>query len=452
MDEDRFDVALVGVDPTRPRDEVIAGLARRLVKSSAEIEELIARAPSPVLRSVAASEVPGLLDELRDLGARVKRQEARPLVPVEAADTPAATIELLGAARADEPAPPEPAAHAIDEEAPLASGPAPIESVDPAATDPSSVAATVPDTAAVPPSPPAPLQLRPDAPWLAPKSLPEGTFSRAPSPKVAPLPLAKPAPSAARRGRAERLVTLDPPARFFEELPRALRAPFGRAIALPLALAPLLGCIALALITMGLRSGEQLGPLGVALGTTAAAGFLGLVLQLASSALSSTASARPAQPLPPRLVADYLGPGARLLVGEGALVWLGFAARDALASHGVTPLAGWLLLALAAIYATLTFALVVANGTTLSLLDAPHAWTLVRHGGLRTLVLLALGGVPLVLGALGAVTVVDMAAHARTLRVVAADLAILGPAATAATTLGAAITGSLVALLVRARE
>ena len=134
------------------------------------------------------------------------------------------------------------------------------------------------------------------------------------------------------------------------------------------------------------------------------------------------------------------------------LVWLGFAARDALASHGVTPLVGWLLLALAASYATLAFALVVANGTTLALLDATHAWTLVRHGGLRTLVLLVLGGPPLVLGTMGAIRVVDMASHARTLRVVVADLAILGPAAAAATTLGAVVTGSLVALLVRARE
>lgn len=449
MDEDRFDVALVGVDPTRPRDEVVRGLARRLVKSAAEIEELLARAPSPVLRSVVASAVPGLLEELRDLGARVKRQEARPLLEAEPADAPAVTIEPSRAAHVEEPAEPEPEPSTPETEdaRPLASGPAPIDS-DAAAPAPTGD----PSPGGVPPSPPAPLALRPDAPWLAPKSLPEGTFSREPAPKVAPRPLAKPVPSAARRGRAETRVTPDPPAQFYEALPRALRAPFARATAWPLALAPLLGALALALITMGLRRGEQLGPLGVALGTTAAAGFLGLLLQLAASALSSTASARPAPPLPPRLVPDYLGPGARLLVGAGVLVWLGFAARDALASHGVTPLVGWLLLALAASYATLAFALVVANGTTLALLDATHAWTLVRHGGLRTLVLLVLGGPPLVLGTMGAIRVVDMASHARTLRVVVADLAILGPAAAAATTLGAVVTGSLVALLVRARE
>lgn len=454
MDEDRFDVMLVGVDPTRPRDEVIAGLARRLVKSADEIEALLTRGPSPVLRSVAARDVPGLLDELRDLGARVKRQEARPLVPPEASEAPE-TIELLGASRVAEPEAPE------TPEAP-APEPAPTERVSAEAPTALAIAAPVlpeaqptdarAETADAPPSPPAPLEIRPDAPWLAPKSLPEGTFSRERSPKVAPTPLTKPVPSAARRGRAEKLVTLDPPAHLFDELPRALRAPFGRAIALPLALAPLLGTLALALVTWGLRNGEELGPLGVALGTTAAAGFVGLLLQLAASALAATASARPAQPLPPRLVPDYLAPGARLLVGEGALVGLAFFARDRLAAHADPRLASGLVLAMFGIYATLTLVLVVASGTTLSLLDATHAGTLVRRGGVRTLLLLGLGGVPLVLGVLGALTVVDMAIHARTLRVVVADVAILGTTATAAITLGAVYVGSFAALLVRIRE
>lgn len=455
MDEERFDVALVGVDPTRPRAEVITGLARRLVKSAEEVEELIARAPSPVLRSVAASDVPGLLDELRDLGARVKRQRALPLVPTEARGPDATTIELLGASRADEASAIEPAAVA-EHASPASMAPAPIESVAPIASMAEPALPTDPlppsDTAEGPPSPPPALAPRPDAAWLVPKSLPEGTFSKEPARKVAPAPLAERAPSAARRGRAERLSSVEPAAHFFEALPRALRAPFGRALALPSALAPLLGALAIALVALGLRSGEPLGPLGVALGATAAAGFLGLVLQLASSAMSATASARPPQPLPARLLPDYLGPGARLLVGEGALVWLAFAARDGLATHALAPLATPVLACSVFLYATLTFALVVANGTTLSLLDVAHAWTLLWRGGLRTLVLLALGGLPLVLGAIGAITVVDMASHARTMRVVVADLAILGPAAAAASTLGASITGSLVALLVRARE
>src|SRR5258708_2305725 len=81
---DRFDIVVTGLDPELPRSDVIAGLARRLAKSSAEIEELLERAPAPLARAVSEQHAQLLVADLRALGARVKpRTEGEEIPPQE---------------------------------------------------------------------------------------------------------------------------------------------------------------------------------------------------------------------------------------------------------------------------------------------------------------------------------------------------------------------------------
>jgi hypothetical protein len=341
---DRFDIVLVGIDPARPRTEVIAGLAQRLLRPSEEIEQWLERAPSTVAAALPSTDAHKLVDELRKLGARVKPQPTTEIAP----DAPPAKIELSYWS-ADEDGYERPA-----------------ERVEDHAT-----ATAMPNA----------LELRDEID----ASVPTGP---------AALVLEAVAPSAAKHGRAERIAPERPerPRVFVRALPAAFALPFGRGVREPLAQASLLGVACVALGAAGLRLDVPWGPMLVAFATIAGVGYAGLVLQLAHLCFRALARAeRMPGALPSRLMDDYLVPGVGVVL---ALVTLGATTTFVIADLRMRDAPAWCLASIAIAsgsYAALGMIVSTASASARGFVSVARIVSLVARAPLRIGLVVAIG-------------------------------------------------------------
>lgn len=449
---ERFDVVLTGLDPKRPRNEVVAALARRLTASAAEIERLVDSAPSTLARAIAPADAQRLVEELRKLGARVKPRAGGPEVAVaddepatDAGEAPPSKIELLywsadedgydrprqdGDAEGDPEPAPQIAPTPEIEPAPLAT------STDPPLPEPSapSAAASLPT--------PTPIVVRSD--WFAPAAAPA-----APAPALE-LAAAPPAPSPARRGLSASLAPDRPerPRVFFRALPDALLFPLRPHARRGLALASLLSVGAMTLAVLGLRSG----PLLVALSVAMAVGFVGLILQVAGSCLAAAArgESMPA-PLPERLMDDYLYPGVGVAVALGVLGALTGYASIELAERGAPPFALGILWACVTLYGVIGFALSAANGSPIGYLDLGRIFRIVIRSPIRALVVGAVGSTLLGGAGLGAAWLITKSIETSEPLAIALYVGGLGSVVSLVASYGAALTGALMGVLLHAK-
>src|SRR4249920_36860 len=94
---ERVDIVVTGLDPARPRAEVIDAVARRLERSAGDIALLLEVAPAPLVRALTTQEADVLLEVLRALGVRVLlRNAAAPaLAPAPVAAPSAIDPEIV---------------------------------------------------------------------------------------------------------------------------------------------------------------------------------------------------------------------------------------------------------------------------------------------------------------------------------------------------------------------
>lgn len=428
---DRFDIVVTGLDPELPRSEVIAGLARRLAKSSAEIEELLERAPAPLARAVSEQDAQLLVADLRALGARVKPRTEGEEIPPEAPKPE--KIQLLywsadeeGYERPRKDAPPEQAAEPEKPDAP---------------TSP-----TLPVAA------PTPIVVRESPDWFTPKSAAgHAPASHGPAaPPLAPTPIP---PSLARWGRTgkESVTLAERPRVFFRALPDAFVLPLRSTLLRGHAAAPPIAALAMITGLLGLRCGPEIGPVLVALAVGMAAGFVGVLLQLAGSCLATSAAGeRKPLPLPGRLMDDYLRPGALVLLALGVLALGAWYAQTELVRLGASPIVMDVLAAFGVLYTVLGFALSAASGSAFGYVDLARILELVVRAPLRALTVAALGGALLGGAAIADAWLIVTAMHARTPLSFFTYTGGLGALAALGTSYAAAFTGSAMGLLLYA--
>ena len=350
---ERFDVVMIGLDPERDRSEVLLALAQRLVKSTAEIETLLASAPSTLVRSLDEAAAQKIVSELRALGARVKPQTEAPEIAPVPPDAPPEKIQLLYWSAEDEgyerPARPTTAQDAPPEPRP------PIVVLEDDGASPAPPPITAPA-----------IVVKEEGAWHAPDSRSSSSSPSMP-PKPA-TPSTPPPPSPARFGRAS-APALDVAARpFFRALPSALVMPLRRP--LRLLLSGLLAWSTTLSALFCLRTGMEVGPWLGALAVLSAVGGVGVILQSSASCLAATRlGEREPPPLPGRLMEDYLRPGLGVLVALGLLATLLSFVMPELAQLHVPRLLRLGTLAIATIYVVTGFVLSSASGSALGYAD-----------------------------------------------------------------------------------
>jgi hypothetical protein len=418
MTMDRVDILVTGLDPARPRAEVIAALAAHLARNPDEIGLLLEVAPAPLVRAVSAEEAERLLRELRAIGVLVKqRSEARESAPVAPTEPDIVPIpsrkreETEDDAKTEETVPPT-ASHSRP--------PPPME--DPATK-------------------PKPIVVHDASEWFGGGARGPLDIGGPPAPPLDPRPSSSPA----KFGRASTLARAgaNAPRVFFAALPRAIGLAFDGTMGRAHAMATLLGAVALGLAATGLHLELELGPLLLALAVTAAIGFAGLVLQITSACVSAAAMGdRAPSALPGRLMDDYLRPGSGVFAVLAAIAWLASEAMDELALLRATRLTYSLFLAVVAIYVALGMALSAANGSALGFVDLGGARRLfsapTRGLAVAGLGGIALGGSVIALGRLATIAATASSTSSFTLCVL-----VLGPIACCAVSLGAAVTGAV---------
>ena len=357
----RFDVVMIGLDPERDRSEVLLALAQRLVKSTAEIETLLASAPATLVRSVDEIDAQKIVSELRALGARVKPQAEAPEIAPVPPEAPSEKIQLLYWSPDDEGYE-RPAAAAIAEEPPPVATPI-----------------VVLDDDGAPPAPPV-IVVKEEGAWHAPDSRSSSSTPSTPPKPVTPS--TPPPPSPARFGRAS-APALDVAAHpFFRALPRALVMPLRRP--LRLLFCAMLGWSTVLSALFCLRTGMELGPWLSALTVLSAVGGVGVTLQSSASCLAATRlGEREPPPLPGRLMEDYLRPGLGVLVALGLLATLLSFVMPELAQLHVPRLVRLGTLAVAAMYVVTGFVLASASGSALGYVDLFAMGRLVLRSPIR---------------------------------------------------------------------
>jgi hypothetical protein len=427
---ERVDIVVTGLDPARPRAEVIAALAQRLARSAADITLLLEVAPAPLVRAVSSAEAERMLRDLGALGVRVKLRKAVP----EAAGHPApASPEIV----------PLPSKH--DRELAIEAAP------EADAPDETRSAPTKEPTEQTPREP-APIVVHSASEWF-------GGASHAPpapsGPAAPPLEDAAALLSPIRFASAEAAERerLRPPRVFLHALPKTLLLALDPVVLRGALLAGALGVTGIALGTAGLRFDLQLGPFLVTLGVLAGAGFVGLVLSLVATCLSAASlGERAPSALPGRLMEDYLRPGGGVFLVLGILGFIGNTIALRLATLHATRLTFGLLWAPFAIYGALGFVLSAANGSALGFVDGVRMGRLFTRAPGRAVAMLAL--VALLLGGsgLGLGRVLLLAASAPSFASSAFFLVVLAPIATLAFALAAAASGAVMGQLVYANK
>lgn len=452
---ERFDIVVTGLDPARPRDEVITAVARRLVKSGAEIEEVLARAPSAIARAVSEEDAQRLVEDLRALGVRVKpRAGADELATPEAEDPEAPPPKIvLSYWSPDEDGYERPEALRSERENEGADeGEGERENENERENERENDGENEVEGENEPPTPPTPILVKTASEWFIPPSSPAAAPPVAPAPPLEPAPPPPPTPAHFGRAGSAPPERPGPPRVFFAELPAAFRLPLRPPLRRAHALAPLLAALATALGAYGLRNEPPLGPLAVALAVTAAVGYLGLVHQIAATCLAATSTGeRTPEGLPSGLVDDYLGPGALALVilaGLGALAQLGATQLLAMRATLLTMSLYW---GAIATYGALAFSIAAANGSALGYLDLAHVGRVVTRAPLRALAVAALGGVSLGAGVLGTVWAFALALDATPMRALVLDVALLAPLSGLVTAYASALTGAAMGLLLYAQ-
>lgn len=197
----RVDIVVTGLDPTRPRAQVIEALAAHLSRSTDEIALLLEVAPAPLLRALSAADAERVLGELVALGVRVRTRAA-----ADPSEASAREVEGTAPPPADASPPPVPAASS-------SSPPAPPVSTPPAPPEPALVRDSKAwfegDTSLAPPAPPS----APSS--TAPPSIDEAASAPAPVRATPSLEAREPVVSAPQAPRV-----------FFPALLSALVSPF----------------------------------------------------------------------------------------------------------------------------------------------------------------------------------------------------------------------------------
>lgn len=413
----RVDIVVTGLDPTRPRAQVIEALAAHLSRSTDEIALLLEVAPAPLLRALSAADAERVLGELVALGVRVRTRAA-----ADPSEASAREVEGTAPPPADASPPPVPAASS-------SSPPAPPASTPPAPPEPALVRDSKAwfegDTSLAPPAPPS-------APSSTAPSIDEAASAPAPVRATPSLEAREPVVSAPQAPRV-----------FFPALLSALVSPFVRTHLGALAVAAALLGGAVALGALGLREELELGPLLLALAVTASSLGIGVVMQVVASALSARVlgAAQPAE-LPGRLMDDYLRPGGSVLVVVLGLALLTSEGWSQLVLMRATRLTLGLFTGVVATYGALGFVLSAASGTAFGFLELGRMLQLFDRRPLRGLTVVALGALSLGAAGLGLARVALAAALAPSSSAALFDALALGTPLAFVAGVGAASTGA----------
>jgi hypothetical protein len=364
---DHYDVVVMGLDPSLPRDEVVARLASHLDTTPDAIERFLAAAPTAIVSGVSELDARRLVTDLRQLGARVKPRApgaALPSVPPPSSRSSASSRPPISAPSVAEPSP-------------VASSSRPrraaIEEID------------------LSTSPPAPTGLEldlplpePRAPSIAPRPASIAPSSLAEPSRTRPQPDAPPPKLLATEEKPER------PRAFWTALPEAFVVPFRGHALYGLLGAPVLAVCAMIAGVVGTR----ISVLSVLVALVFAFGFVGTMLQVARRCLWATAVGdRVPDALPSDLMSEYMFTGAGVVIAQGVLVGISGWIAMQLTSHGAPSWALDVFFLFISLYGVIGFALSAANGSASGYLDVLRILRILARAPIHVLAIAVLGAI-----------------------------------------------------------
>lgn len=403
MGEGRWDVQVLGLDPEHQSASLASHIARRLGAETAQIERLIAHAPTTLVADLDEAAAKALVQELRALGVRVKPRPSGSIAPPARRSAPPPTTTPRVAPRASMPV--------TDERATAPTMALPIPETRSSPLDPFLTPAAAPATHA-PSGSRSQLEAMNESftgasglelEDVAPPTVHPSRISAFPPGDTRPP--ASPSPAAPSPRLAERPEPApEAPRVFWSALPAAFFVPLRRSVLPGLFLAPLFIGTAVFLSVLG----SFMALVGVLVMTAA---YVGVTLQVSHRCLWATAVG---ERMPASLaggdgfLADYAFPGLTVVIVQGMLT--GIAAWGAFQAqiHGVPMVVLEGLGVLFGLYMVIGYAFAAAGRSAMGLLDVARIVRVLVMAPFEVIAIVLVGG--LVQGTAIAIAIAQVAA------------------------------------------